>query len=630
MKNVRLFTLTSIVALGLVAAPLLVRAAAPQAGIPGATPGQPMVFQQTIPVHIVLIGYGKGAIDAKALKSQLPEGYAPVVRYPRFYGVPGRDLGLSFQFQYDVIRANDAFTTKFFKQLANIGKQGPRTVYQQYYNDQASNVLDVPDSVLYIDAPSVEAWLMSKAQSLLHIDTEHGYTVFFIDWYGRPDFRFHVYTKSDEADPDTGYNFGVVRDSRKMMAWGGSHGRGWFHDISAGPEAWTNNWNVDDPDLNANGYEDYRMPPSWEYVPGGYRDPAARTGDLAKLTRYVAINLLFTSSPLYDPLVTAPGANGSKIVHVTLSEDDPGSYGKSWIRKDLITDRLSSFEFYYPWKVKIQDWNPIDAGAENAFRIWAEIRSASDCWNAYGTPYAELYCYFDLNRKKFIPWYDAPSNYAGGVFAFNTTDANLGPYSGLLGFADDNWLNGVQTYVFQFDTDYYRSIGYGFSSTTVHEFGHHLGLSHPHDGYDAELDYDYGANDDTYFAWAGDESHTTMAYLQLATGFGQFDRDNMYRYEFAGYLNWANSLYYDVLASPNVGAVAGSLASFGAYATKAVHGFNAWNYEDAVLNARLAYQSIATAATQLGIPDTSFRVQPPIDRSKRVPHEGDPIRFPDD
>jgi hypothetical protein len=59
---------------------------------------------------------------------------------------------------------------------------------------------------------------------------------------------------------------------------------------------------VDATDLDENGFEDYRMPAIWEYTSGGYRDPAALTSDLGLVTRFVAINLLFTTSPLYDPM----------------------------------------------------------------------------------------------------------------------------------------------------------------------------------------------------------------------------------------------------------------------------------------------------------------------------------------
>jgi hypothetical protein len=38
------------------------------------------------------------------------------------------------------------------------------------------------------------------------------YTVFLINWYGRPDFQFHTYTNIGPADPDTGIVIGKIRD----------------------------------------------------------------------------------------------------------------------------------------------------------------------------------------------------------------------------------------------------------------------------------------------------------------------------------------------------------------------------------------------------------------------------------
>jgi len=63
------------------------------------------------------------------------------------------------------------------------------------------------------------------------------------------------------------------------------------------------------------------------------------------------------------------------------------------------------------------------------------------------------------------------------------TSSGIG--SCLLGFADDNWVDGTQTHVFMFDTPEDRALGYGFTTTAIHEFGHHIGMSHPHDGYDS-------------------------------------------------------------------------------------------------------------------------------------------------
>ena len=142
------------------------------------------------------------------------------------------------------------------------------------------------------------------------VDTRRN-TVFFVNWYGRSDFKFHVYTKTDEPDPDTGYDFGVQRDSRKMIAWGGTTADDEENGLGSHPPGLVprpvRRPGVVDRQLErrqrrtstANGVEDYRMPPIWEYAAGGYRAPAALAGDLAKITRYVALNLLFTTSPLY-------------------------------------------------------------------------------------------------------------------------------------------------------------------------------------------------------------------------------------------------------------------------------------------------------------------------------------------
>ena len=46
-----------------------------------------------------------------------------------------------------------------------------------------------------------------------------------------------------------------------------------------------------------------------------------------------------------------------------------------------------------------------------------------------------------------------------------------------------------------------------------------------------------------------------MSYLGVSNGFGNFDQDNMYRYEEAGYLNWANGPLDDILAHPEAGQV---------------------------------------------------------------------------
>jgi hypothetical protein len=557
-------------------------------GLRALKPGEFVVHEQTVPVDLVFIGYDRQLIDEKAILDVLPATYRPIVRYPQFYGLSGRDMGLEFRFRYRFVFKSQLFENEFFSFLKRSGVAGPPTDFQQAYNDQQNNVLDVTGPVLYIDAPKVEKYLAGSKG-----DEQRGYTIYFINWYGRKDFRFHVYTKTDEPDPDTKYNFGEVRPSRKIIAWGGTSSRTWFYDLSAGPEAWTNNWIVDDDQT------EYHMPPIWEYLKGVYRPTSQLSQDLGFVTRFVGIDLLFTTSPLYDPLVTAPDVGGRKIAHIAMLEDDPGSRGLKWIDANFTKRELQRFQSYYPWKVGLTDTKPIDAGAKRALDIFAGNLDEDDCWNGFGTPFAQLFCYFSANLESYVPDYRRP-DYVGEIFAYNTVEASLGSQNGLLGFADDNWVDGTQSHVFIFDTPEYRELGFGFTSTAVHEFGHHIGMSHPHDGYDSELELDFAEGGFFEFAWSGDESHTVMQYIALTNQFGQFDKDNAHRWEMAGYLNWANAVAGDILASPKADGAALLLWFADASAAQALESFRRWDYDTAAESARQAYLLTVTAARLIG------------------------------
>lgn len=579
-------------------------------------PGEFVVQDQTVPVDVVLIGYGDSQVDTATLLSLLPATYSPVVRYPQFYGLAGREVGLAFDFRYRIVRAERRFENEFFAYLTRTGIPGPVTPFQTLYNDQTRNVLDVVGPVLYIDAPKVERYLAIRGGA-----NPRGYTIYLINWHSRPDFQFHVYTKTDEVDPDTGYNFGVERGSRKVIAWGGSHSRAWFYDLSAGPESWTNNWIVDDDQ------SEYHMPPVWEYAAGGYRPAAQLSADLGYVARFVAINLLFTTSPLYDPLVTAPDLGGAKVAHVAMLEDDASASGLDFYNSAFTRRELWRFQPYYPWKTGVTDTNPIDAGAKRALDIFSENIFESDCWTGFGTPFAQLFCYFDANLSNYVPDYGR-RDYVGEVFAYNTTAAGLGTQFGLLGFTDDNWLDGTQSYVFTFGSPDYRALGFGFTSTVVHEFGHHVGMSHPHDGYDSEFGIDYGASGFFEFAWAGDESQTVMHYLSLTNGFGQFDRDNAYRWETAGYLNWTNAIVGDLLAYGGASRVGLLLTAADWAATSSVAAFRRWDYLTAAASARLAYSLALAAAGSIGAPTPRLTSARQLRPDRHHPKDGCYIRYP--
>ncbi len=569
-------------------------ARAPIARLYGLQPGEFVVQKQRVPVEIVLIGFDRKQVKAQDVVAGLPKSYAPLVRYPQFYGLNGRDLGLEYNFKYSIERRDAAFEQQFFTYLSRIGRPGPPTLYQQAYSQQDNAVLDIAGPILYLDAPRVERWLATHDTSL-----RSGYRVYFVNWYGRSDFRFHVYTKTDDPDPDTKFNFGEEPETA-MNSWGGSESRTWFYDFSAGPEWNTSNWVVDIKDLDEDGTEEYRMPPIWEYADGAYRSPKLLGADMSLLTRYVAINLLFTTSPLYDPLVTAPGPGGRRVADITMFEDDPASTGADFIDPAFARQAWRRFEPYYKWATALHSVRPMDPGAKNALETFTLTNPTPGCWQAFGDPFAQLFCYFAENLGLYVPDY-RKHDYVAPVFAFNTTRAGLGAHLGLLGFADDNWVDGTQSFVFAFGAELYRAVGYGFTATTIHEVGHHVGLSHPHDGFDSEAGLDYGPDGELFFAWAGDESETVMHYLSTSNQFGEHNKDNMYRWETAGYLNWSNALVADILASGDAEEVGLAIRAADLLASLAKSEFKQWDYLASVRAARGAYVTLAEAAEQIGV-----------------------------
>ena len=212
-------------------------------------------------------------------------------------------------------------------------------MFQALYNAQ-NGAVDVVNNH-FIDAPTVEQYLAGNPPAGVNTSD---YTVYFINWYGRADFKFHVYTRIGSPDPDTGYDFGLIRESRKIIAWGGTPPAGgdaikrvWFYDFSAGPESWNGNFNFADADIDGDGVLDYRIPASWDYGQGGgYRPFDDLTGDAAKLMRYVAINLLFTTSPLYKPAISPPELPGKIQLDVNFYQGDPTSDAKTFIKPGTV------------------------------------------------------------------------------------------------------------------------------------------------------------------------------------------------------------------------------------------------------------------------------------------------------
>jgi hypothetical protein len=435
----------------------------------------------------------------------------------------------------------------------------------------------------------VEKWLALHPPA--GVDTRRN-TIYFINWFGRSDFKFHVYTKTGEPDPDTGYDFGKNRDSRKMIAWGGTTAddeetglgttrRVWFHDLSAGPESWTSNYDVDNADVDGDDVPDYRMPPVWEYARNGYRDPAHLAGDLSRITRYVALNLLMTTSPLYP--VELPGAGLPKSINVD-SNTYEGWAGvdasAQYLKPALVTEELAELR----WRNRLsEDQQDLPYTAENQACYLAELNGES-CYPETGYPaFANLYLY---TRNHLDGVLDGRPDYEVPVFNYA-----VGPGIGVpaLGYADDDYETGDQTYVFCFISPEVVTSGYGLTTTQIHEVGHHLGMSHPHDGYDSATGVAYEPTGDFLFANAGDESNTMMSYIDVNWDFSQFDRDNSDRFLTAAYWEAANR----VAATVPAGKGRTSLKVADALLGLAAKAFAAHEYRAAYTLAEKAYYTVA-------------------------------------
>jgi hypothetical protein len=563
-------------------------------------PGGFLNIEQDLTINVVFVGYEPGSgdreIDETAFMDELPAMYRTVNRYPSFY-FGNEFLGVDFNFNYNPVYADDAFEDAFFGYLDSIADPQPLTLYQDLYNSQSAATGNVTDNH-WIDAPSVEQWLADNTNSMLGVDTTQ-YTVFFINWYDRPDFKFHVYTKTDEPDPDTGYNFGLERESRKLIAWGGTtpddeeNGLGslhriWFYDLSAGPESWTDNWNVDDD-------YGYRMPPVWEYGNlSGYRPFDNLSGDLGKVTRYVAIDLLFTTSPLYKPAISPPELADDIQLDINVFQMDPNYDGTDYFDTDLLASELNELQPLNTFDVELNS-QEFDARFEKVYNcFYNEVSCFGN--RLFGDAFADLFLYFNDHLIQFL---EGDAGYEVPIFAFNATD-DL--FTCCLGYADDDWSTGTQSFVFGFDSPSIRDdSGYGFTTTFIHETGHHLGMSHPHDGYDYEADVDFGPGGDFYFAWSGDESNSMMSYIDLNWDFSQFDRDNMNRYLTSVYLNQANTILADIYASPKAGQASSLLTSADTHAAMAISAYYAMDYESAAYHAKAAYSDVLAAAAQINV-----------------------------
>ena len=206
--------------------------------------------------------------------------------------------------------------------------------------------------------------------------------------------------------------------------------------------------------------------------------------DLGRLARYAPINLMFTSSPLYPPAITPTKLPGSINLDLNTYEVWDGVDASTTYQDLPYLVNEESELFDTPFTADNQDV-PFRSRARTCYLDWLQSVPCHD-ERPYYPADANLFVEAALRIGRFRP--AAASEYEAVGFNYATED-DLAP--GFLGFADDNWLDGTQSFVFNFVSPGVVDAGYGLTTTQIHEYGHHMMMSHPHDGFDYETGIDY-------------------------------------------------------------------------------------------------------------------------------------------
>ncbi|BDP41132.1 hypothetical protein DAETH_11010 [Deinococcus aetherius] len=610
-------------------------------------PGQQDTLRTTLKVNVVLVGYrqtrpgsvpGARDVNTADFSEILPGTYDTIARAPSAYGTTER-TGNAFDYAYNYVFADQSFENDFFNFLAQNGKKQSLTIASALYNCQSDEIVAVPvldpttlrqgqgyrcptpaanisreiTSNLEIDGNVTENWLADNAGRLGVNPGE--YTIFLVNWYDRPDFQFHSYTRADAIDTDIGPvaevgKFGK-RGSRRLIAWGGSvrenapAQRVWFYDLSANPDYWTDAYDVTNPDVNGDKVADYRMPPIWEYgtrkASLGY---ARKVGpDLARVTRYIALNLLFTPSPLYRVALTPPRQPEEIELDVHIEQGAGAANPTDVFNVPLTQTRVSVLQPFAQFSNTVRQ-RPLSGEIAEAYKCVFVLEEKDLCTPEYQDPFFERLFQFGVNELRSEYQSVPQGRYLLPIYAFNAAEDEE---SGLLGIAIDDNQTGTQSFVYSFLSPGSINAGFGLTDTTVHEVGHHLSLSHPHDGYDSEEDTSYGPSGPFRFVDTGDESQTVMTYNSLAVTFGQFNLDSQYRYLTSAYLNNTNAILELARRAGKVNEVRGAAQSADAGFVKAKARYDAMSYFEAAQLAHSSYRSVLNAALSAGVDVQPYR-----------------------
>lgn len=602
--------------------PLAAQAALPP--LENLRPGERADVHQDVPVTVVFVGLEAGSGPARIDVSEAFDPGLPKTRVldrTTFEGaangsggaaIESAAIGLTYDYDYRSVFAGEDFEDDFFGYLASIA-EGPipgGTIFQQIYSSHPLAAEQI-DAAYKIDAVKAERWLAANA-GRLGVDSTRP-TVFYVNWYGRPDFRFHTYGFSG-VRPGFPVALGDTHLGQ-MSAWGGTPpdpadaqpgalSRVWMYDVSAGPDFWMFNFLLDVADVDGDGQADRRLPPIWEYGTTHWYAPFQDlTGDLLGLLRFVAVDALFGASPIYDPALSEPLLPDRAELDLNLFAGRPDRHPAATLRVGAlpgIFGRLDPTRTFpvdpsvAPLAGKLGDVFDCHQTSFTPFpsSCFGSRYQAPDDDPFYNQASGDLDLWFTDQRLRYL---DA-TRYEIPLAVFDVPESRLVP-GALAGLASNSRVN-LQGWTYAWLADRFRFEN-GFTDTgqVVHEAGHHLGLSHVHDIRDDGLGLNFSATGDFAFLRGGLQTYTVMSYLPNTDEFGQFDRDNMARWQLATRIDNANRILGDVAASPRSSRAASEALAADAAAGRALAALEQWDLAGAGVHAKTAYGAALAAAS---------------------------------
>ncbi len=526
------------------------------------TPGGDLRIQQTVDVNVVLIGFN-GLVDPATLLAQSP--------VPAWNGVPQANgsgqtfIRQRFDFRYHLTMAPAWFENALFPFLRAVAvPQAPIPIipglpdmpispFQAIYNycnvhpafdpslgcsvDPAAprvNARFITQNYL-LDAAFVEK-VLSQNLSSLAVDVAKP-TVVLLNWWGRPDYVDHIYLDPSEPDPETGAprglffinelaGYGATSQNDPETCLGDCiHHRLWFHDLSAGPMGRTGGI-----DLVAAvnrfvvggfaGGVNYRFHHTADYgtTSGTYRPLNTLNIDVARLIGAVFVSQIAYAGPVYPPGITPPRQPHDLVLDINRWSWNGESFA-GLLDVPYMISKMNALPYNFRAEVTEQP-DSLDSRLGDVWKCSltsgrAEQLGQSCYGNRYGGfALADLQAYFTDHLFQFI---DGAPDYELPIFQFNVSPPLNSPF--FAGLAASNYMlpkfnptelpNTRQTFIFTSTTPLFNA-DFGHGHLLQHEVGHHLGFSHPFQGYRCLTEtcgtgefVPFGGNASTFFSFAG-------------------------------------------------------------------------------------------------------------------------------